>query len=121
MRRLLISALLTVVIAALSAPVSTATPAKRRARIASQSAVITVTGEGYSPGTIHLRRNIPARITFIRTSDVTCGAEVVFPALGIRRELPLNEPVVIRFTPRKSGRLSFVCGMDMWRGAVVVR
>jgi plastocyanin domain-containing protein len=86
-----------------------------------QSTTITVTGEGYSPVTIRLRRNVPARITFIRTSDVTCGAEVVFPSLGIRRELPLNTPVVIRFTPRKSGRLSFVCGMDMWHGAVVVR
>jgi plastocyanin domain-containing protein len=121
MRQLFVSALLAAVMVALAAPADAATPAKRRGRAASQSAVITVTGEGYSPGTINLRRNVPARITFIRTSEVTCGGEVVFPALGIRRVLPLGEPVVIRFTPRKSGRLTFVCGMDMWRGSVVVQ
>jgi plastocyanin domain-containing protein len=106
-------------VAVLAVAVSPATAAGRRPR--TQTAVITVTGEGYSPGTIRLRRNVPARITFVRTSEVTCGAEVVFPALGIRRELPLNTPVVIRFTPRKAGTLSFACGMDMWHGAVIVR
>ena len=106
-------------VAALTIFISPEAAGSRRPR--TQSAVVTVTGEGYSPPTIRLRRNVPARITFVRTSEVTCGAEVVFPALGIRRELPLNTPVVIRFTPRKTGTLSFACGMDMWHGKVVVR
>jgi len=119
MRHVFISALVLAAVLALAIPAGAA--ANRRGRAPSQSATVTVTGEGYSPATIWLRRNVPARITFVRTSEVTCGGEVVFPALGIRRELPLNEPVVIRFTPRKSGKLSFVCGMDMWRGSVIVR
>jgi len=119
MRHAVVSAL--VLAAVLTLTVPSGATAKQRGRAPSQSVTVTVTGEGYSPATIRLRRNVPARITFIRTSEVTCGAEVAFPALGIRRELPLNEPVVIRFTPRKSGTLSFVCGMDMWRGSVIVR
>lgn len=121
MRRICVSVLLLVAIAALAAPAVATTPVKRSGRGASQSALIRVTGEGYSRGTIRLRRNAPARITFIRTSEVTCGAEVVFPAYGIRRDLPLNKRVLIRFTPRKSGTFAFMCGMDMWRGSVVVR
>ena len=37
------------------------------------------------------------------------------------RALPLNQPVTIDFTPRAAGELTFVCGMNMLRGAVVVR
>jgi plastocyanin domain-containing protein len=44
----------------------------------------------------------------------------VFPSLNIRRSLPLNEPVVIEFTPNKSGEIGFVCGMNMLRGTAVV-
>jgi plastocyanin domain-containing protein len=35
--------------------------------------------------------------------------------------LPLNEPVVVEFTPRSAGEIGFVCGMNMLRGTVVVQ
>jgi plastocyanin domain-containing protein len=35
--------------------------------------------------------------------------------------LPLNEPVVIEFTPERAGEVSFACGMNMLKGTVVVR
>ena len=57
----------------------------------------------------------------MRTTDKTCGTEVVFPSLNIKRALPLNEPVVIEFTPAKSGDIAFACGMNMLHGTVVVR
>ena len=68
-----------------------------------------------------MRAGTPARLTFIRTTDKTCGTEVVFPSLNIKRTLPLNEPVVIEFTSPKSGEVAFVCGMNMFRGTVVVQ
>jgi plastocyanin domain-containing protein len=70
---------------------------------------------------VALRAGPPARITFVRTTDKTCGTEVVFPSLNIKRALPLNEPVVIEFTPRKSGDIAFACGMNMLHGTIVVR
>lgn len=63
---------------------------------------------------------MPARITLVRTTDKTCGTEVVFPSLGIKRALPLNEAVIIEITPEKGGTLEFACGMSMPRGSVVV-
>jgi hypothetical protein len=90
-------------------------------RSAVQTARVTVSDQGYEPAKLSLRAEVPARVTFVRTSDKTCGTEVVFPSLNIRRELPLNQPVDIEFTPRTTGDLTFVCGMNMLRGTVVVQ
>jgi RND family efflux transporter MFP subunit len=84
------------------------------------TAKVTVTEKGFEPDAVKLRANIPARITFIRTTDKTCATEVVFPSMGIKRALPLNEEVAIEFTPEKTGTIAFVCGMNMLKGAVVV-
>jgi RND family efflux transporter MFP subunit len=86
-----------------------------------QTARVTVGDKGYEPARLTLRAGVPARITFVRTSDKTCGTEVVFPSLNIKRRLPLNQPVDIDFTPQKSGEVSFVCGMNMLRGALVIQ
>ena len=68
-----------------------------------------------------LRAGVPARLTFVRTVDKTCGTEVVIPSLNIRRALPLNEPVTIELTPGATGEIAFACGMDMLRGSIVIR
>jgi RND family efflux transporter MFP subunit len=85
-----------------------------------QTARITVGDTGFEPARLTLRAGVPARITFVRTSDKTCATEVVFPSLKINRVLPLNEPTVIDFTP-SSGELAFTCGMNMLRGTIVAR
>jgi plastocyanin domain-containing protein len=63
---------------------------------------------------------MPTRITFVRTTEKTCGTEVVFPSLNIKRALPLNHPVQIEFTPSTTGEIAFACGMNMLKGVVVV-
>jgi cobalt-zinc-cadmium efflux system membrane fusion protein len=82
---------------------------------------VTITEKGFEPERVAVARGAPARITFVRTTDNTCANEVLFPSLNIKRALPLNEPVVIEFTPEKSGEISFTCGMNMLRGSVVVQ
>ncbi len=86
-----------------------------------QTARIIVTEQGYKPDGIRLRRGIPARITFVRQAEGGCGTEIVLPAQGVKRALPLNKPVVVAFTPNKSGEFSFTCGMGMMRGKIVVQ
>jgi Cu(I)/Ag(I) efflux system membrane fusion protein len=81
---------------------------------------VAVTEKGFEPDAVNLRAGIPARITFMRTTDKTCATEVVFPSIGIKRALPLNEAVVIEFTPEKTGSIAFVCGMNMLKGAAVI-
>lgn len=86
-----------------------------------QTVKIVVGAQGYEPGKVSVRAGAPVRVTFLRTSDATCGTEVVFPSLDIKRALPLDEPVVVEFTPAKTGDITFVCGMNMLKGVVVVQ
>lgn len=79
---------------------------------------ITVDGQGYHPASLELPSGAPATLVFTRTSDDGCGQQLVFPTLGIQRDLPLDEPVVVEI-PSVEGEIRFTCGMDMYRGTIV--
>jgi len=85
-----------------------------------QTARVIVGDQAFEPSRLTLRAGVPARITFVRTSDKTCATEVTFPSLKITRALPLNQPIVIELTP-SSGELAFACGMNMLRGTIVAQ
>jgi len=82
---------------------------------------VMVDGQGYHPASVNAPAGQSVQLEFTRTSDQTCGKEVVFPALNIRRDLPLNQPVAVDVTMPPSGSLAFTCGMDMFRGSVVAQ
>jgi multidrug efflux pump subunit AcrA (membrane-fusion protein) len=86
-----------------------------------QSVTVTVGEKGYQPESFKLRKGVPARVTFVRKVDATCGTEIVLAEFNIKRELPLNQPVVVEFTPSKTGEFKFACGMDMLRGKIIVQ
>src|SRR5437588_11746982 len=86
-----------------------------------QSAKVTISERGYQPVALRLRKGIPARVTFLRTTDATCVKEIVLPDFGIRRTLPLNQSVVVTFTPTKRGTFTFVCGMNMMSGQLIIQ
>lgn len=86
-----------------------------------QSVRVSLTERGYQPETFKLKKGVPARVTFIRKTEDDCGKEIVIPAYKIKRELPLNRPVTVSFTPRRTGSFNFICGMDMLRGKIIVR
>jgi RND family efflux transporter MFP subunit len=92
----------------------------QRGTPAGQSAKIVVNEKGFEPSQVKLKAGVAARLTFVRTTDKTCATEIVFPSLKIKRALPLNQPVDIDFTPAKNIDASFACGMNMFKGAVVV-
>jgi plastocyanin domain-containing protein len=80
---------------------------------------IEVDASGYHPDRVEARAGEPVTLVFTRVTDDGCGQELVIASQGLRRDLPLNEPVEVTFTP-EAGEISFACGMDMYRGAVVV-
>jgi plastocyanin domain-containing protein len=82
---------------------------------------VVVSEKGFEPSRLTLRAGVPARLTFVRTTDATCATEVVIPSLNIKRSLPLNQPVDIEFTPQKAGDVAFACGMGMFTGTLVVQ
>lgn len=85
-----------------------------------QDATIVVGETSFEPSRLTVRAGVPARLTFTRTSEKTCATSVVFASLKMKKELPLNEPVTIEFTPGRAGEIAFACGMNMLRGTLVV-
>jgi plastocyanin len=86
-----------------------------------QTARVVLTNKGYQPESVRLRVGIPARVTFVREVEATCGTEIVLADYGIKKDLPLRQPVTVEFTPAKTGEFSFACGMNMLKGKLVIR
>jgi plastocyanin domain-containing protein len=100
-------------------------PQPSRAEPVAQAAAVreveVVIFEGtYNPNRIELHEGERLRIKFVRKEGTSCSNEVVFPQLSIRRELPLNKPVLIDLPPLSAGEYEFKCGMNMVRGTIVV-
>jgi hypothetical protein len=81
---------------------------------------IVVSEQGFSPSRVQIPANRATHITFVRTSDKTCATEIVVPSLNIKRALPLNQPVDVEIPAQKRGELEFACGMNMFKGTLVV-
>lgn len=92
----------------------------RQANDAPQAVTVEITEQGFQPESLNLKANVPARITFVRRTDTTCAKEVVIEDYDIKKKLPLNEPVVVELTPKKSD-FTYTCGMNMLRGKVIVQ
>lgn len=96
-------------------------PSAQQKREDMQAVTVTLTEKGYQPESFKLKQGVPARVTFVRKVEATCGSEIVLADYNIKRELPFNQPVTVEFTPTKSGAFKFACGMDMLRGKIIVQ
>lgn len=92
-------------------------PAAGEARVVQ----VTVDGQGFHPDRIEAKAGEPIKLVLTRTTDETCGTEIVMPAMAVNQKLPLNEPVEVVVTPEQPGTIAFACGMDMLKGTIVVQ
>ncbi len=81
---------------------------------------ITVTSDGFVPANITVRRGESVKLIVTRKTDRTCAKEIVIKDYGINQPLPLDKPVTIELTPKKSGQVRYACGMDMITGVLVI-
>jgi plastocyanin domain-containing protein len=84
-----------------------------------QEIKVTVKG-GYSPDVIVVKQGVPVKLDFYRDETASCSEQVVFGDFGIARDLPAFKTTSIEFTPDKAGEFTFVCGMNMLRGKLIV-
>jgi plastocyanin domain-containing protein len=75
---------------------------------------------GYQPRSIVVKAGRPVRLTFTRKEASSCGEELVFPDFGKREHLPENQAVAVDINPEKPGEYDFTCGMNMYRGKLIV-
>ena len=113
--KLFTSTLALMAIAATSLSVTAAPTAKREQRI-----VLTVTNKGFEPASVRLKSGQPVRLVVTRKVESTCATDIVVKEYGIKKPLPLNKPVEVRFTPRKPGSIRYACAMDMIAGSLMV-
>ena len=84
-----------------------------------QEIKITVKG-GYSPDVIVVREKAPVRLNFYRDETDSCSEQVIFNDFGISKHLPPFKTTTIEFTPERAGEFTFMCGMSMMRGKLIV-
>lgn len=76
--------------------------------------------DGFKPSSVTLKKGAPATLVFTRKTEQTCATEVVFPELGIEKDLPRGVPVSIVVPTDEVRTLTFQCGMGMYKSAVVI-
>lgn len=74
--------------------------------------------EGYVPDKIPGKPGEKLVLVFTRTVEGECLAQLKTPD-GALVELPMNKPVEVPVTVPASGKLTFACGMDMFRGEIL--
>jgi len=85
---------------------------------------IAVTEAGFEPSKITVKQGEEVTLAFKRTTDKTCATEVVLHVNEkdtLEKKLPLNEVVPVTVTFSKAGELGYACGMNMYKGVIVVR
>jgi len=75
----------------------------------------------YDPALIEATAGKGISLKFVREDETACASQVLFPELGIQKELPLGKPVVIRIVPEQAGEYGFQCQMGMYRGVLRVK
>ena len=76
---------------------------------------------GYQPASVVAVAGRPLRLNFTRRESTPCGEEVVLPEFGRRAHLPEDRTVTIEVTPERPGEYEFTCGMNMYKGRIIVR
>src|SRR5262245_38077861 len=105
-----------------SADIATAASARPAADAPKDARRIDVaaTAEGYVPATVDVKKGETVVLRFKRTTKSDCLAQVVIPKLGIKADLPLEQPVEVVVKAEQEGDIEFACGMNMVRGKIHV-
>lgn len=82
---------------------------------------IIVNRDGFLPKEIAYKKGQPLRLAFVRTDAENCASEVVFKSLNITKKLPVNEVVTVDVPTEKEGVITFACGMNMFKGQIIVQ
>lgn len=80
---------------------------------------IEVTSDGFSPALAHVKVGEPVTLVVTRKVEKTCATEIVMDGQGVNQPLPLNQPVEVKITPTKAGKIPFTCAMHMISGELV--
>jgi Cupredoxin-like domain len=87
---------------------------------AGMKVAVEVKATGYTPKMVMAKAGEPLTLVFTRVTGEGCVEKLLIPSEGVKLDLPLNKPIEVTFTPKKSGNLEFSCGMKMIKGTIMV-
>lgn len=76
---------------------------------------------GYEPEVLYLKQGVPAEVTFKMEDKTACLSHLVFPSLGVDKDLSKEKLAKVQIPIDKAGEIDYACGMDMFHGKIVVR
>jgi len=85
---------------------------------------ISVTEAGFEPNKVTVKAGEDVTLRFTRKTDKTCAKEVIVFVNDkdkVEKKLPLNQVVPVSAKFSKSGELGYACGMNMYKGVIVVQ
>lgn len=91
---------------------------------AARQIAITISEHGFEPDRIEAATGEEVELVFTRRVAHTCVTRVVLSLDAdrrIERELPRDQPVVVRLTFDRPGELGFSCPMGMYAGVIEIR
>ena len=85
-----------------------------------QARVDVIVDGGYKPSVIKIKKGQNITLSLLRKDSNSCLEEFIIPDFKIKEYLPLNQEVEIKITPNKAGEYTFHCGMNMFKGKIIV-
>lgn len=81
---------------------------------------VAVTRKGFEPSSIEVKAGEPLTLNVTRKTDTTCAKKISVAGMDMKKDLPLNEPVLIELGPLTKGKVEFGCGMNRMLSGVIL-
>jgi heme/copper-type cytochrome/quinol oxidase subunit 2 len=79
-----------------------------------------VTPTGYSPNVIKVKKGVPVELNITNPGDNSCFSTFMMPDFDLNNVNLKAGTTKLTFTPDKTGEYTFTCGMNMFKGTVIV-
>ncbi len=79
-----------------------------------------VTPTGYTPNVIHVKKGVPVKLEITNPLENSCLSTFMIPDFNINNVNLKTGTTNLTFTPDKSGEYTFSCGMQMFKGTIIV-
>ncbi|MEH7014456.1 cupredoxin domain-containing protein [Neobacillus niacini] len=79
-----------------------------------------VTPTGYSPNIIRVKKGVPVELNITNSGDNSCFSTFMMPDFNLNNVNLKAGTTKLSFTPDKAGEYTFTCGMNMFKGTVIV-
>jgi heme/copper-type cytochrome/quinol oxidase subunit 2 len=79
-----------------------------------------VTPTGYSPNVIHVKKGVPVKLEVHNPLENSCLSTLNMPDFGLSNINLKTGTTNLSFTPSAEGEYTFSCGMNMFKGKIIV-